>query len=56
MSIPDIVDTICRGMPPRKIIKLQIPEGLTIEAMADKLVADGILKSPGQIPLPLRDR
>ena len=46
MSIPDIVDTICRGMPPRKIIKLQIPEGLTIEAMADKLVADGILKSP----------
>ncbi len=54
MSIPDIVDTICRGMPPRKIIKLQIP-GTTIEAMADKLVADGILKS-GQIPLPLRDR
>lgn len=46
MSIPDIVDTICRGMPPRKIIKLQITEGLTIEAMADKLVADGILASP----------
>ena len=46
MSIPDIVDTICRGVPPKKIIKLRIPEGMTIEAMAAKLVEDGVLQSP----------
>ena len=46
MSIPDIVDTICRGMPPRPIVKLQVVEGMTIEAMADKLCSDGILSSP----------
>ncbi len=46
MSIPDIVDTICRGMPPREVRKLQVTEGMTIEAMAQKLVADGILSSP----------
>ena len=46
MSIPDIVDTICRGMPPREIIKLQVVEGLTIEAMASKLVEQGVLSSP----------
>ncbi|MBR5949233.1 MAG: endolytic transglycosylase MltG [Clostridia bacterium] len=46
MSIPDIVDTICRGMPPREVKKLQVTEGMTIEAMAAKFVADGILSSP----------
>ena len=46
MSIPDIVDTICRGVPPREIVKLRVPEGMTIEAMAAKLVEDGILSSP----------
>lgn len=46
MSIPDIVDTICRGVPPREVRKMQITEGMTIEAMATKLVADGILESP----------
>ena len=46
MSIPDIVDTICRGMPPREVRNLQVAEGMTIEAMAAKLVADGILSSP----------
>ena len=46
MSIPDIVDTICRGMPPREVRKLQVTEGMTIEAMAEKFVADGVLSSP----------
>lgn len=46
MSIPDIVDVICRGEPPREIIKIKVVEGMTIEAMASKLVSDGILESP----------
>ncbi|MBR4434726.1 MAG: endolytic transglycosylase MltG [Clostridia bacterium] len=46
MSIPDIVDTICRGMPPREVRKMQIAEGMTIESIAAKLVADGILQTP----------
>lgn len=46
MSIPDIVDTICRGMPPREIIRFQVVEGMTIEGMAKALVDQGVLSSP----------
>ena len=46
MSIPDIVDSLCRGVPPRETFKLQIVEGMTIEGMAAKLVDDGIIESP----------
>lgn len=38
MSIPEIVDVICKGNPPRATITFTVPEGLTLEAMADKLV------------------
>lgn len=46
MKIDEIVDTLCRGVPPREVRKLQVTEGMTVEAMAAKLVADGILSSP----------
>ena len=48
MSIPDIVDTICRGMPPRPVRSLQVTEGMTIEAIAAKFVADGVFSSPNR--------
>ena len=46
MGIPDIVDIICRGEPPRETVKLKVVEGMTVEGMANKLVEDGILESP----------
>lgn len=46
MKIPEIVDTLCRGVPPREVIKIQIAEGMTVEGIAAKLVADGVLASP----------
>ena len=46
MSIPEIVDTLCKGMPPRETITFTVSEGLTIEAMAEKLVKAGVLESP----------
>ncbi|GEM_PF-49268 len=46
MGIPDIVDVICRGEPPRETTRIKVVEGMTIEAMASKLVSDGILESP----------
>ena len=46
MTIPEIVDTLCKGMPPRETITFTVSEGLTIEAMAEKLVKAGILETP----------
>lgn len=46
MKIPDIVDTLCRGVPPREVVKIQIAEGMTVENIAAKLTADGIISSP----------
>ncbi|MCH5278860.1 MAG: endolytic transglycosylase MltG [Christensenellaceae bacterium] len=46
MSIPEIVDVICKGNPPRETISVTIPEGLTVEATANKLVELGVYESP----------
>ncbi len=43
MSIPEIVDIICKGNPPKETITIKLAEGLTLEAMADKLVEQGII-------------
>ena len=45
MSISDIVNIICTGNPPRNTVKFTISEGMTVEAIAAKLVDKGILKS-----------
>ena len=46
MTIPEIVDTLCKGVPPRETITFTVSEGLTIEAMAEKLVKTGVLETP----------
>lgn len=43
MSVPEIVDVICKGNPPRPTITFTVPEGLTLEAMADKLKELGVI-------------
>lgn len=48
MSIPEIVDIICKGNPPRETVTITIAEGLTLEAMADKLVEQGIIENPDE--------
>ncbi|MBO4384333.1 MAG: endolytic transglycosylase MltG [Clostridia bacterium] len=45
MSISRIVDIICTGNPPRKTAKFTVSEGMTVEAIAAKLVDLDILKS-----------
>ena len=44
MAIPQMVDIICMGNPPKETVKFTIPEGLSVEGIADKLVELGILK------------
>ncbi|MCR5809734.1 MAG: endolytic transglycosylase MltG [Clostridiales bacterium] len=46
MSISQIVDIICTGNPPRATAKFTVSEGMTVEAVAKRLVEKGILKSP----------
>ncbi|MBO6062111.1 MAG: endolytic transglycosylase MltG, partial [Clostridia bacterium] len=46
MGIKQIVDIICTGNPPRATVKFTISEGSTVEAVARKLVEQGILPSP----------
>lgn len=46
MSVPEIVDIICKGNPPRPTITFTVPEGLTLEAMADKLKELGVIDDP----------
>lgn len=48
MSIPEIVDVLCKGNPPRETITIKVAEGLTLEAMADKLVEQGIIETPNE--------
>ena len=43
MSIKQIVDIICTGNPPAKTVKFTITEGMTVEAIAGKLVDLGII-------------
>lgn len=43
MDIPQIVDVICLGNPPRQIVKFRVTEGMDIEAIAEKLVKEGLL-------------
>ena len=43
MDITQIVDTICLGNPPRQIVKFTVIEGMDIEAIAEKLVKEGLL-------------
>lgn len=46
MGISQIVDIICSGNPPRETVKFTISEGMTVEAIANKLVEKEILASP----------
>lgn len=48
MSIPEIVDVICKGNPPRETLTFSISEGLTIEAIADRLVSQGVIETPDE--------
>ena len=45
MGVDQIVDIICSGNPPRATVKFTMSEGMTVEAIADKLVEQGILPS-----------
>ena len=45
MSISQIVDIICTGNPPRATVKFTISEGMTVEAIAKRLVDKEILAS-----------
>lgn len=45
MDIGQIVDIICSGNPPRNTVKFTVSEGMTAEAIAKKLVDQGILPS-----------
>ncbi len=44
MGIAQIVDAICLGNPPRQTVTFTVPEGLSIEEIADKLVREGLLE------------
>lgn len=44
LDIEQIVDTICKGNPPRVTVRFTITEGMTVADIADKLVELGILK------------
>ena len=46
MSMRQIVDIICTGNPPRQTVKFTISEGMTVEAIANRLVEKEILSSP----------
>ncbi len=45
MDIPQIVDEICKGNPPRSEVTIVIPEGMDIAAIAEKLESTGVIKS-----------
>ena len=45
MDIGQIVEIICSGNPPRNTVKFTVSEGMTAEAIAKKLVDQGILPS-----------
>lgn len=45
MDIGQITDIICSGNPARNSVKFTISEGMTVEAVAKKLVEQGVLKS-----------
>ncbi len=45
MGIKQIVDIICTGNPPRETVKFTMSEGMTVEAIGNKLVDLGILES-----------
>lgn len=44
MGIAQIVDTICLGNAPRPTVTFTVPEGMGVEEIANKLVAEGILE------------
>ncbi len=44
MDIPQIVDIICQGNPPRETVRFTIAEGTDVEGVAAKLKEQGILK------------
>ena len=45
MGMDQIIDIICSGNPPRATVKFTISEGMTVEAVAKRLVDKGILAS-----------
>ncbi len=44
MGIAQIVDIICSGNPPRETMTFTVAEGMTIEAIADRLVSLGVFE------------
>lgn len=45
MTVAQIVDTICAGNPPKKTVQFTIPEGSTIEGIANILYDAGLLEN-----------
>lgn len=43
MTIPEIVDILCEGNPARQTISFTIPEGYTVESIAQYLVQQGVI-------------
>lgn len=48
MTVAEMVDVICKGNPPKETITVSLSEGLTLEAMADKLVEQGFIEEPDE--------
>lgn len=48
MSIPQMVDIICTGNPPKQTIKFTVAEGMTVESIGQRLVELGVLDDSGK--------
>ncbi|MDO5112261.1 MAG: endolytic transglycosylase MltG [Clostridia bacterium] len=48
MDIPQIVDIICEGNPPKATVRFTITEGSDVEAVAAKLIEQGVLKDDAE--------
>lgn len=48
MDIEQIVDVLCKGNPPRQTVRFTITEGLTVEEIANKLVALEVFETPDE--------
>ncbi|MBQ2770193.1 MAG: endolytic transglycosylase MltG [Clostridia bacterium] len=46
MSMKQIVDIICEGNPPKKTVTFTIPEGYTVEGIANVLLEKGLIDDP----------
>lgn len=55
MSVGQILDIICEGNPPRATMRFTTAEGVTVEDIAEKLVALGVLENEEQFLSLCRD-